>query len=184
MRRTLLIVSVLMLVASLVSAQPGRIQLTANQALTTCDVVDAAGLVNIYVFHINTSGATASQFKIDVTAGMTMTYLAESSQFLAIGDSRTGVAIAYQACLAGPLEILSIQYLGSGTSAACSEFTVVEHPTAIVPGLNVTDCDDPPNMLTALGSTAVVNADGGCPCPPIVPVESTSWGQIKAIYQE
>lgn len=183
MRRTLLIVSVLMLVASMVSAQPGTILLTSDPAYTSCELTDGAGLVNLYVFHINTNGSTGSQFKIEASAGMLMTYLAESTTYLKIGVSHSGVAVAYQACYTGPLQILSIQYLASGLSTACATFTVVPDPTATVPGLYVTDCADPPNLLTGLSSTAVVNNDGSCPCPPIVPVEETSWGQIKAIYK-
>jgi hypothetical protein len=28
-----------------------------------------------------------------------------------------------------------------------------------------------------------VNPDGSCDCGEVVPVEDTSWGQIKALYQ-
>jgi hypothetical protein len=174
----------IMLVAGLVFAQPGVIQIAADQGVTTCDVTDVAGLVTVYVFHINTIGSTASQFKILPSAGVTMTHLADNSAFLTIGNSQTGIAIAYQACFTGPLEILSMSYLGSGTSVACSDLTVVEDPTANPPGLFVTDCASPPNKLIGLGSTAIINDDGGCPCPDIVPVEETSWGQIKAIYRQ
>jgi len=174
-----------MLAAGLVCAQPGRIQLSADAALTTCEITDVSGLKTIYIYHINTSGATASQFMVQVDAGVTMSYLSESSLYLKIGTCAgplaTGCAIAYQTCLTGPIQILTLQYFASGTSTPCSEFNIVEDPGAIVPGLYVTDCANPPNLLTGLSSKAVVNNDGSCPCS-IVPVESTSWGQIKAIY--
>lgn len=173
-----------MLAAALVSAQPGRIQISADQALTTCNVADVPGLVSVYVYHINTSGATASQFKIQQTGGAGLSYLNESSPYLKIGDCFAGCAIAYQQCLTGPVLILTINYLGGGTSAPCGLLEIIDDPNADPPGLYVTDCAGiPPNKLIGLGSTASIADDGSCTCPPIVPVEDTSWGQIKAIYK-
>jgi hypothetical protein len=189
MRRSLLIVSMLLVVATLVSAQPGRIQLTADQAITTCDITDAGGLIDVYVFHINTSGANASQFMIDVIGAHTMTYLAETvtPPFLKIGvcagPDKTGCAIAYGSCQPGNMQILKVQYLGFGTTPACTEFVIVADPSADPPDIYATDCANPPILLSALGSTAVINPDGTCPCPEIIPVEETSWGKIKAIYR-
>jgi hypothetical protein len=176
-----------MLVASLATAQPGRIQISADQELTSCDIVDAAGLVSVYVYHINTSGASASQFMVEQTGGTGLSFVSETPAYLKIGQcagpAATGCAIAYQACLSGPLLILTITYIGSGASDPCGQFAIVEDPSADPPGLYVTDCEAIPNLLIGLGSTASINNDGSCPCPPIVPVEDTSWGQIKAIYQ-
>jgi hypothetical protein len=178
------------LVAGLVSAQPGRIQVSANQALTSCDIVDAPGLVSVFIYHINTSGATGSQFIVEKTGGAGITYLSETvtAPYLKIGTcagpTATGCAIAYGQCLTGPFLILTLSYIGSGTSAPCGGFAILADPSADPPGLYVTDCQGIPNLLIGLGSTASIANDGSCPCPPIVPVEDTSWGQIKAIYQQ
>lgn len=186
MKRALLLSVCLLVVASMAFAQTGSIGLFADPGATSCDVYDAAaGLVLVYVVHVFTPGATASQFM--VTGSGTMTYLSEAvtAPFIKIGTcagpGATGCAIAYGACVGSPNMILTLQYFASGTTPACDLIQVVADPSATPPGIYVTDCADPPLLLTATGGTAIVNPVEGCFCN--VPVEETSWGQIKSLYR-
>jgi hypothetical protein len=177
-----------LLAASLVSAQPGRIQIFSDGNLTDCNLTDnVAGLLTVYIYHINTGGATASSFGLDVVSGgSTLTFLYHQSPYLVAGAPPSSFAISYGACLgqSGPVEILTIHFSAAGNSPACSYIEIVDDPTADPVMVQVTDCAAPnPNLSPGEGSIAYINdGDGSCSCITI-PVEDTSWGQIKALYR-
>jgi hypothetical protein len=77
--------------------------------------------------------------------------------------------------------ILTIQFFAQGLSGPCSYCQVMADPTATPPGIYVTDCSSPPLLLNATGGDVVINPIPGCFCN--IPVEETSWGQIKSLYQ-
>ncbi len=182
MKRGLLLFAAFLITATMTYAQPpGSLFLAGDSLGADCTVYDAPGIVHIYVFHIYTYGATASQFMIDCTSGVAMTYLSDYSPYLIIGNSQTGVAIAYGTCVPSPHMILDIQYLGSGLSQNCSSCRVVPDPIAVPPEILVADCQDPPNLLIAMGGEIWINPDGSCSC--IIPVQETSWGRIKSLYK-
>jgi hypothetical protein len=182
MKRGLLFFAGILLAASVAFAQPpGSLFLSGDSLGTDCTTFDTPGLVHIYVVHLFTYGATASQFMIDCTSRVALTYLGEYSPYLTIGNSQTGIAIAYQTCVPSPHMILDIHYLGEGLSQNCGSCHVIPDPLAIPPYILVADCQDPPNLLTAIGGEIWINPDGSCSC--IIPVQKTSWGQIKAMYK-
>lgn len=188
MKRFMLLSIGLLLVSSLAFAQTGSIGLFSDVMGTNCDVYDSApGLVLVYVVHVYTPGATASQFIVADMWGNTMTYLSEAvtAPYIKIGTcagpAATGCAIAYGGCVGSPNMILTLQYFASGTTPTCSYLQVMADPSATPPGIYVTDCADPPNLLTATGGDVVLNPDATCMCD--IPVEETSWGQIKSLYQ-
>jgi hypothetical protein len=139
------------------------------------------GLVNVYIVHAFTPGATAAQFRVTWDAGMSMTYLAEAVTvpYIGIGTSTSGIAIAYGLCLDSPNMILTINFFGQGLSGECAEMRVVEDPTASPPAIYVTDCSDPPNLLQAAGGLAFVNPGPSCTNT----VENASWGNIKSLFR-
>jgi hypothetical protein len=169
-------------------AQTGSIGLFSDVAGTICDVYDPGGiLVMVYVVHVYTPGATGAQFIVADMWGNAMTYIAETvtAPYLKIGTcagpGATGCAIAYGACMPSPNMMLMIQYFSMGMTPPCSYLQVMADPTATPPGIYVTDCSDPPNLLAATGGDVVINPIAGCFCD--IPVEETSWGQIKNLYQ-
>jgi hypothetical protein len=185
MRKMLLLSMVLLLASTLAFAQPpGSIGLFADPGATNCDVYDQVpGLVIIYVVHVYTPGATAAQFMVVCAWGSLMTYLAETPTppYICIGNSQTGVACAYGGCVPSPNVIMTLTFFGSGISAPCSYCQVMADPSATPPGIYVTDCASPPNLLNATGGDVVINPIPGCFCN--IPVEETSWGHIKNLYQ-
>ena len=187
MKRALLIVMGILLVASLASAQPGKIQLFSDPGLTSCDFSDD-GIVMVYIYHINTNVATASQFMVEQVNLINLTFLGQISPFPnVIGNAMTGIAIAYGSCLGGgtgPIELLTLTFAGAGSSPPCSSLEIVDHPIAVPPGLYVTDCLLPtPSLLLGDGSVGIFNTDGSCDCGQPLPAEETSWGKIKALYK-
>ena len=94
---------------------------------------------------------------------------------LAIGNYLTGITLASTECMTDPdvcVAYLSLFYLGG---ECCIE--LLDHPD--YPRW-VLDCNDPAQVdfyqLMAHGSV------GGGLCPEISPVEDTTWGSIKAMY--
>jgi hypothetical protein len=193
--RILLVVFLLLFTATSAMAQPGWIGVFADAGGTSGDIQDTVpGLLTVYIVHVNTPGATACQFSMPHPWCFGATYLSEAPTppYIAIGNSQTGVAIAYGGCIPGPNHVLTIQYFGQGDTPSCCCLYVEPDPTATPPGIYVTDCSDPPLLLEAHGGITAINSNSGCtdwylPDGCIndpVPVEDTSWGAIKAIYSK
>ncbi|NIO02164.1 MAG: hypothetical protein GTO42_08485 [Candidatus Latescibacteria bacterium] len=182
MLRAMLISICLLLIASIAFAQAGNIGIFGNDLGTSCSVVDAGGLVTIYVLHLYSSGATASQFMVEQRNGACMTYISEDSPHTTvIGNSQVGVAVAYGACMTSPIHVLTINYFGC-TSPECSMLKVVPDPVATHLGVLITDCGDPPNLLETTGGALIINENTSCPCT--WSVTETSWGLIKSLYNK
>ncbi len=186
MKRVLLIYLCFLVAASMAFSQPpGSIGVFADNTATICDVYDQApGLLQLHVVHVYTPGATAAQFKLDCTSwGPTgWTYLGEAWPYTTtIGNTQTGAAVAYGACLSGPIYLVAVQYYVQGLTPPCSFCQIVADPTATPPGIYVADCSDPPNVVTATGGDVVINPVEGCFCN--IPAQETSWGQLKAFYK-
>jgi hypothetical protein len=193
MKKLLLLTVGLIVIVSPAAAQDpnaGIIELYADAGGTSCVVYDIApSLITVYVFHMGTPGATACQFRVVQTGGAFLTYLGEISPYTSvIGNSQTGISIAYGYCVPSPNLILTINYFGSGISALCSLIEVMPDPAAILPNeILVADCGSPPNLLIGAGRGIWVNPDGiNCSgdCDDIpLPSQQTSWGQLKGLYR-
>ncbi|MCK5645104.1 MAG: hypothetical protein KAJ19_30165 [Gammaproteobacteria bacterium] len=190
-RASIIFTTILVMVTvGAVHAQPGSISLSSSSYRSWCcnSYDQQPGLIKIYVYHVFTPGATASQFMVVSSSGAYLTYLGESSPFDAvIGNSQTGIAISYGACLSSPISLLEIMYFGMGLSETCSFISVRPSPSTPSGNIEVADCSDPPNVLFSVGGDLVINPDESCMwwecfCDPD-PVEQTSWGQIKSLYR-
>lgn len=199
----LILVALILILATpnLTLGQAGYIGIYSDEFFTDCHVHDyLTALQTVYVVHQVAPGVTASQFMVEASAGVTMVYLAETSNVpITVGDSQAGVCLFYGGCFPSTILLMSITYFGTGTSAVCSELRVVPYPglSAIV----AVDCSE--NVWQIGGGLLYVNSDGSCDCHinresetgeskpltgitvPIcsVPVETQSWGQIKALYR-
>ena len=185
MKKVLLLTIIVMCSASLVFAQTERIGIFADAtgAVESCAISDAAaGLLSLYVVHIGTAGATASQFKAPMPACMTgSSYLSDSSPFaVTIGNSQTGVAIGYGACLVAPIHVLTINIFAGGASEACCIYRVMADESVASGEIETVDCDE--NLLFAVGQSGTINGNTSCPCAGIVPAQESSWGKIKSLY--
>ncbi len=184
MKKVLLLTVVLMLSATMAFAQGGRLGLFSDATgdVEKCAITDAVpGLLNIYVVHIETAGATASQFIAPQPACMVGTYLSDSQPFaVTIGSSQNGVAIGYGACLSAPIHCLTINIFASGVTPPCCIYEIYGDPNTTSQMIEVVDCDE--NLITGVGQSGVINADATCACVDIVPTQDSSWGKIKSLY--
>jgi hypothetical protein len=176
----------LLVVPAVAMAQHGVIGLFADQTATSCEMVDSGqGILDIYVMHTLVTGSTASQFMVQPSAGFTAMHIGDTTPYLYIGNSQTGISVAYGECLTAPIHIMTITYLFDGTSSACGFLEIVGDPNAPQPpGLYTVDCAPEWEMQKHVpqGGKLFVNGDGSCPCMSPVPAQESTWGEIKALY--
>lgn len=172
----------------------GQIMISASPVGVGCSIIDAApGLHTVYVLHTLNIGTKATRFRIEAGPGMTMTYVSETHAFpQTVGNTQTGISICYGDCLLADMALVSMTYMGYGTST-CGKLLVVPHPTADV--VEAINCNDVP-VRTFVKDMYVESSPGSCGCPLVrslqgtpqyfdcspVSVESTTWGAIKALY--
>jgi hypothetical protein len=162
--------------------QGGDIGVFADTGGAGCNIVDATpGLLELYVVHMNTGGATASQFAAPLPSCMTgVSWLSDLFAYpVTTGNSQTSIAIAYGTCLASPIHVLTIQCFASGLSETCCMYPVVPAVEAPSGQIEVVDCSF--TLVYGNGLISSVNADATCMCGA-VRVEESTWGKIKAIY--
>jgi len=183
-------------------AQGYAITVWADVPGTECLLEDRVpGIVDLYVFHEiggPPGGASGSEFRLAQDPNVTLLWLAEVilGGPIWISDTRTGVYISYEGCVTGRLHIATVTYFGFATSGVCGELGVCPSVAATdVVGL---DCAA---QAHAIGAGLVhVNSDHiSCECfvangdgpqvPPAfpfcglpTPVEPTTWGRVKALY--
>ena len=181
MRRTLLLTMSVLFCASLVLAQAGSIGVFADQTGVTCDFTLPGTVFNLFVVHVNSPGATQSKFQVVEANGASLVYFGDSYPpgYTVSGNTQTGITITYPTCTLSPHWIVSMLYFASSSSAPCGIVKVVPHPGET--GVLAWDCAVPPNQQVASGWSLILNPDGSCTCATI-PVEETTWGQIKALY--
>ena len=132
---------------------------------------DEPGLVSIYAFLVYSPGATSVQFSAPLPDCWTgVTYLSDfvPPPFISIGNSQTGIAIAFSSCFVSPIHVLTMQVFTSSPDLIgdCCDYYIQPDPSANPPGMYYTDCASPPNLLTATGGVMYVTRSGG----PEVPV--------------
>ncbi len=183
MKLSLLVSIFLILVAGPAGAAvPGSIGVFADAGGTNCNVFDTGGLVQVHLVHVHTDGATASQFMLDVSAAG-WTYLGDIWNFqTAIGNSVTGVSIAYHACLTSPIHLGVVSFLGT-SAPPCTEIRIVPDPIVAEGQIWSVDCEPIPltQKHSVPGGKAIVNGNSSCSCS--VPIEEKTWGGIKALYR-
>jgi hypothetical protein len=161
---------------------PGVITLSDTPDGGGCEVFDnAPGLLSIYVVHVFSSGATACQFWAPMPSCMTgAVWLSDTAQFpVVIGNSQTGVAVGYGACVQSPNLVLTINYFAVGTTQNCCYYEVQPDPHVPSGQIEVVDCAS--NLVFAPGGGIIVNPDQSCYCA--IRVEETTWGRVKSIYE-
>ena len=90
-----------------------------------------------------------------------------------VGNTQTGMAIAFGACLNAPAVLVSLSYMAVG-STVCCEYPVLPHPDATSGEIEFADC----NQDKVLGT-------GGALCLKCTsPVEPSTWGKVKSLYAQ
>jgi hypothetical protein len=200
MKKVLLLALGIVFSASLAFGQAGYIGLFSDALHTSCNmtITDLGGTKRIYVFHMMAAGTTACMFGIQST-GFTGDPDTECEMVgitnyftLVIGDpffeapydtDNAGVAFSYGSCVTtGAIQLSRITFscIGEVVPPPCSKFEAVAAPDAPSGTIEVVDCAD--GKLVGNGSLMYVNPDGTCICGEVVPVQDSSWGKIKSLY--
>jgi hypothetical protein len=162
------------------AAQTDEIGLYTDPGYTECTLADTgARTVNVYVVHSTLAGSRASQFRVRSSSGATLTYLSEQSPWLTLGDSQSGVAVAYGECLYSDIPVMTISYFASGSSSTCSYLQVVADPKSGESTVRMVRCSGG-EFMEGSGSRLVINSDGSCECGATTVF--TNWGKVKARF--
>ena len=150
-----------------------------------CDDSVPGQLRTVFVVHKNHPGATGSQFIVVPGPGWLKSGIAENYFFQVIGTFRTGIGVAYGACIPADVCLGNILYFSSGASPPCARLDVLPDPASLTGTIEIADCSVPfPQKLIGQGAPMFVDGDrASCPCIFPLAVEDTSWGKIKSLYQ-
>lgn len=179
MKKVLLLTVIMVFSASIASAQLGVVGAYSDPAGTDCNIVDAApGLLAIYIVHTMTNGVSAVQYSAPQASCQTGSWLSDTKPFdVTVGDSQAGVAIGYGGCLSGAVNTLIVQYFADGGTPPCCEYPILPDPT--LGTILVADCAAVEFPINA-APNATINGDVTCDCA--VPVEESTWGAVKQLF--
>lgn len=188
MRPFLIIFAYIIFCAGAAFGQAGGIGLYVDQdTFVQCDYDDnEAALVPVYVVHKFCPGATASQWRVISGGGFNCTFVGETHNcfYLAMdcGNTRDGISLPYGGCVdASNLLIATMNYFCMGDTPTCAWLEVVPDPDAPTGTIEVIDCSYVKHA--AVGSKIFFNNDGTCGQPCGLPTQTSSWGQVKALYR-
>jgi hypothetical protein len=179
------------------SARADTILVSANPFGGDCEMNNTSGpgLRTVYVYHQH-AGSLGTRLRVALDVGVTMNYISETHPFpMTVGNTQDGLSVCYGSCLppdGGPVAVITYMYLGQTFS--CPSLRVVPHPDAET--VEVITCDGkaespsledlpipPPNGSCGCGDRyQLVGVPHIFDCAPL-PVESKTWGAIKALYR-
>jgi len=168
------------------SANPalvGRISLYSDAASTQCTLADnEPRLGEVFIVHnTNPYDAYLISFQLTASPGFAGSWVQDvvPAGMSAVGTSPNGIAIHYQACRKGDVSILRATYQLFGTSSQCSFVRASAYPGFGF--IEASGCSF--EMYEVAGGALVVNPNETCPCPEPVPVQTSTWGHVKALYR-
>jgi hypothetical protein len=167
---------VLLFSAAAVNAQVPLVQIVFDESLTQQTKVCTIGETDsAFVIARNfESYVTGIEFAISYPAGIA--WQSDSgTPLLVMGNTKTGISMVWQNPLNGffPLKLCTIHYK-CNNCLPDTPIAVIPHPVSgYVRGVSY------PSMtfIYAIGWTSIF-------CPDVIPVEQTSWGQVKALYED
>ena len=149
-----------------------RIEIFSDEALTDKTLIDShSRIVDLYVAHFDTPATTGCLFRIAPSPGFTGVWLGDSSSWVTVGTTQSGIAIGYGKCMMGSNVLVKVSYQLFGTSS-CSTLTLAEHPI-LIPGGPY--CDACFGEYRLPSNSLAVNCAVG--------TQSTTWGRVKALYR-
>lgn len=179
MRHTVFLAFLIALIVTPLAAQGGYLKPFSDPAASDCGIDDTVvGVKVVYIFHVNTTGATGVQFSAPNPPCSQMTWVSDQPEFpITFGDSQSGVAVGYGTCRTGTFLIMSIYFLGNGTTSPCCYYPVMPDTREPADMIGV-DCNYDKYSLSS--GSAIINPTVNCQCA--VPTEESSWGRIKSLY--
>ena len=127
-------------------------------------IIDSEPVVRQIHVLVSSPGAVATGFSAPLPGCVIgATYLSDTVVFpVTLGNSQTGVAIGFGACLSGnAIHVLTINCLFQGLTEECCSYQVLPYPHQTPPGVYVVDCQD--NLVEAIEGNAFVSEDSLSP---------------------
>ncbi len=144
------------------------------------------GEINVYVIHgimfDHRYDAVGSRFAAPKPECFNATYLGDVTVFPATtGNSQTGVTIMYDDCKTESVHILTIRYYTYGNTGQCCWYWPKPDPASPAGSIEAYRCGIVPGPDRENTMFSIINNDpyNGC----IYPVEPSTWGKVKALYQ-
>jgi hypothetical protein len=163
-RSLILIVAIGCLMAGTALSQTGgAIGIFGDPGATTYFKDEVSGLSTYYLVLVNSQGATAVQFSAPIPECFEgAVYLGENTPFpTMLGNSQTGVAIAFGTCLMSPVELLRVSVITTGQTGVCCRFPVLPDPMEPSGEILYTDCTMlVPAIGYLCGGVAIIGAWG------------------------
>jgi hypothetical protein len=174
--------------AALAQAPGGTVALYSDAGYSDCTLPDIEPSVqSVYVVHKNTAGAASVQFRVVTGGDFTGVYVGHATPFSnVLGDPLSGFTVGYEACLSSDILVTTMTWSCSGDSPPCAWLEVVASSGQPDDTVLAVDCSGA--SLAGEGAVMSVNpVPGVClvaaGCIKPLPVERTTWGHVKALYQ-
>jgi len=169
MKKVLLLMVAALMVSSVAMADHLGIYTDASGA--SCDL-GAPGFFNgnAVVVHKFSPATTGVRFKIALPVGSSI--FAFNTLYNAGGQASTDISVGYGGCLSGSFPVGSLV-------ASLLPGTLQIVAADLQTNIQYTDCSF--NELVATGGSAYVGGTG--PCNEPTATETSTWGQVKALYR-
>ncbi len=159
MKRCVVLVCCILLSATWVSADSGALCLFSDAGGNDCSFVDNGGIIQVFIIHQLTDGASAAEFRLDVS-NTAWAHVGDSWTFpIVIGNSINGASIGYGGCQSGSFLVGTASFVGSSVPANTA-IQITNHPDA--DDVRFVDCEN--RTLIGAGGTAYVNSSLPCVC--------------------
>jgi len=139
-------------------------------------------VTHVYIIHQYNVGSVGAQFKVDDTSGLIQAGFA--SDYLVVGDFFNGATVAYGICYFGQVNMARLDFYWLGQPTTCeNQLRIVPDPNR-PPGeqLVTADCSNVIKQASA-GYFTFQNLGPAGGCCIIAPVQSSTWGSVKALYR-
>jgi len=149
---------------AIISAPGPVIGIYSDPEGKNCNLLDQGpGQCKYYVVLYAPQGARGAEFRVPTPTCATISLVEEKlsdAVDVAIGNSQTGISVAFGDCLYGVVPLLELTYSCWGTTGSCCEWPVLANPSSGM--LQIVDCAF--QLQPATGLVSVINPDNTCPC--------------------
>jgi hypothetical protein len=188
MTRLLFAFLLLLLPLSVAYAQENTLGLYTDPAGTNCNTIAFPGVVDFYVVYDGIRGMKIISFSAPapdcLSSAVHLADIYDAIYIVPPGNSQDGIILSHFNCEPTPVVVMVVTYFFPILPQNCCYYPVLPHPQVASGLIEALDCSD--NVFYPEGLISTVNGDMSCPCPapPTVPLDVTSWGQIKALYSD
>lgn len=169
-------------------ADPGWFVTFTNSNLDQCFIdANTTGPVTVYVVSRLGVGLSGARFRLVPDPSLNLQYLGEYVPDFGMwvgqvtGNANDGVLLE-GAWSQGPVVLLVVQYFAAVAAGPCARLRIGPYPGSAAMTAEVRTPDDQWTVPTYVYDIAA-NPCAGLWCELATPVESSTWGAIKALYR-